>query len=435
MSIADLFQNIGDGVQNAAQGFGQAFQPPADPNAINPQYGMSEGDVQAAKMANLQQMSRTLIAASQSMPGSDRAQILAQMPSTNDISKQLYTMAQARLMNTQAQDANIKLQRQQQAIQAMQSPDFQAQLGNQLGDREKAIFGAYMTAGDPAGALDYLKTNDMMRARFGGGMSGLPGGSVGPDGMPLTGDALLGQMTPEAAGVIKGIANYDLDPTKVAGTQNGARQRLLSAVMQYDPTYDMSQYGARAAMRKSVTSGNYSQSINAANLVIQHLDALQQAADSLNNTNMPLVNSAKNQYLAQTGDPRIKAFQTAADAASAELAKVFKGVGATSEQEINSWRSTLSPNASPDQIKAAIQMATSNLLASRLDTIRTQYQSVMGKPGDFTMLTPHSRAVLQKMGVDPTQIDVGGGGLAGSAPAAAGGPSIDDLVNKYRTKQ
>jgi hypothetical protein len=116
----------------------------------------------------------------------------------------------------------------------------------------------------------------------------------------------------------------------------------------------------------------------------------------------------------------LKDFNTVADAAASELAKVFKGTGASSEEEIKNWRANLDPNASPAQLKAAIHTAITDLLGSRLDTIRSQYQATMGKPADFTILTPHSRAVLKSLGVDPSQLEQGNGAQPGVDVGAPG---------------
>jgi hypothetical protein len=151
MPITDLFRNIASGAQNAAQGFTQGFQPPDDPNAIDPQTGFRSGDVQQAKLANLQRVSSILMAAGQSMSGSDRAQLLAQI-GNNDPVKQLYTMAQARLMNNQSQAAQDKTAKQQQVLDKLRGLD----ISSFATDKEKALYGAYLDAGDPDGALDML---------------------------------------------------------------------------------------------------------------------------------------------------------------------------------------------------------------------------------------------------------------------------------------
>lgn len=233
-------------------------------------------------------------------------------------------------------------------------------------------------------------------------------------------DAYLAALDPNMQSIVKGLANYELDLPKISSIRGNQRMQLAAAAKRYDPSFDMTQYGARAAMRKSMTSGNYSQAINSSNLVIQHLDSLKKAAADLGNTDYKMLNAGKNLWNSQTGDPAITKFNTIADAAASELAKVFKGVGVTSDAEIREWRKNLDPNSSPEQIKASIETAISQLLASRLDTIRSQFGAAMGRPADFTILTAHSRAVIRALGIDPDQLEHGGGDGV-TAPSGGGG--------------
>lgn len=249
----------------------------------------------------------------------------------------------------------------------------------------------------------------------------------------------LAQLDPGTARLVQDIADYKMDISKVTSLRGNERRQVAQLVGQYDPSFDMTQYGARAAMRKSITSGSYSQALNSSNLVIQHLDALSKAVDDLHNTGIQPWNAASNALKNASGDPAITKFNTIADAAASELAKVFKGTGATDLASVEEWRRNLSANASPDQIHAAIDTAVGDLLKSRIDTINTQYQSAMGKPAKFTFLTPHSRQVLQDLGLDPTALDptatppASGGGDA-SATGGANAPAdadIDALIKQY----
>lgn len=140
MAITDLFQNFASG-----------FRAPENPQEIDPQTGMSLGDTHDAKMQSLRNMSSLFLAAGQSMSGADRAKILMQMGDATDPTKRLYTMAQARLMNQNVSDAMEKRQRREQALQALGSYNLEG-----LSERERAVYGAYIQAGDPDGALEFL---------------------------------------------------------------------------------------------------------------------------------------------------------------------------------------------------------------------------------------------------------------------------------------
>jgi hypothetical protein len=74
----------------------------SDPKAINPTYGVPEGDVRQAAINQLGQMSALLLAAGQPMEGSQRAQLLAQVGNTgSQFNTNLYNAAQRRLMTSQ----------------------------------------------------------------------------------------------------------------------------------------------------------------------------------------------------------------------------------------------------------------------------------------------------------------------------------------------
>ncbi len=253
----------------------------------------------------------------------------------------------------------------------------------------------------------------------GGGAVGqeLPGVSLGADGLPdpAAQKAFLDSIPDTGTRkLVQGLANYEIDPTKTFSLKGNHRERAVALAKQYDPTYDQTQFGARSAMRKSMTSGPYSQVLNATNQVIQHIDALNTAYDGLNNTSYPAWNAVSNAAATETGNEKIQKakgeFDTSADAVASELAKVFKGTGASSEQEVLEWRQNLSPNMPPAQFKASLNTLIGKLLASRLDTLNAQFKASMGTPADFRTLTPHTKEVLSKFG-----IDLGSGALGDTA--------------------
>lgn len=280
---------------------------------------------------------------------------------------------------------------------------------------------------DPNNPLNAMKTGG-----FGQAMSGNAQVSTDNSGIPdpVQQQDFLKSLPPGTASLVKGVINYQLDPTKVSSMRGNQRQQLIQLAQEADPSFDMTQYGARAAMRKSITSGTYSQALNSANLVIQHLDALSKAADALHNQSFTPWNAVSNATKNVTGDPTITNFKVAADAAGSELAKVFKGSGASDVQSIQEWRNNLDANSSPEQIHQAIATAVGDLLKSRIDTIANQYHSAMGRPADFNFLTAHSRQVLSDLGIDPSSLDPESAAAGStqpvadqSAPAQAGAPA------------
>ena len=213
-----------------------------------------------------------------------------------------------------------------------------------------------------------------------------------------TGDALISQLDPQFAALVKGIADYDIDPNSLRRSGIGKHQvgMILGVVKQYDPSYDQTQYTAKNKLRADFTSGKAANNSRSLNTAVAHLDTLQKTVDELNNGNFPALNKAENWWITQKGDKRVRAFNTAATAVESELAAVFKGMGAT-DQEIKAWRDNFDSSSSHEQLKAGIDKAI-ELMGGRLDALRSQYQVGMGKPADFHILNGESRSILGRLG-------------------------------------
>lgn len=224
--LGSAVQSAGQGAGAMFQNMGQQFQPPADPRAINPQYGVPEGDVYNQRMESLRRMSALFMAAGQSMSGRDRAMLLAQL-GDNDPSKSLYTMAQTRLMNRQVQDAERKRTMQEQALEKLRAG---VGLSENFDSRERELFNLYLEAGDLEGALDVVSK---VRQQRGQGVL-LPDGSQSTLGVlkdnnndwnknwqpMIRGAREAFSIADEARAAIKsGVFSGSLGPAKMAATK------------------------------------------------------------------------------------------------------------------------------------------------------------------------------------------------------------------------
>jgi hypothetical protein len=104
-----MADGILDGISNAVGGVGDFFLNRgryADPNAINPQFGVPEADVRQAGINTLANVSALLLAAGQPMSGSERAKLLAGIgPALGGMQTDIYKASQARLMTAQQRTA------------------------------------------------------------------------------------------------------------------------------------------------------------------------------------------------------------------------------------------------------------------------------------------------------------------------------------------
>jgi hypothetical protein len=216
-----------------------------------------------------------------------------------------------------------------------------------------------------------------------------------------TGEGVLQNVSAPLRESIKGLANYEVDPSSFParvghGSNQMDRATAIGLAKALDPSYDETQYKAKAAVRKDFTSGKSAFNIRSLNTAIGHLDAFAKAGAELENSSVQLWNKVANAGLNATGDPRVTRFLSTADAVSGEMATIFKNSSGT-DQEIKAWREHLSSASSPEQIKATTEQLI-ELMASRLEALDGQYQSGMGKPRDFRFLNDKSAGILQKLG-------------------------------------
>lgn len=215
----------------------------------------------------------------------------------------------------------------------------------------------------------------------------------------------LQNLPSNVASIVKGLANYSLNPssfsTSAKQAQGGLTQgELVNLASQYDPTYSQSNYANRQALVKNFTSGQYSQNINALNTAVGHIADLTGNFTALGNTGFTPYNAAKNTVESIFGSGAQGAATLNISAATGELATAFKKSGAT-DAEISSL-GTLDANSSPDQVKA-YQTAATQLLASRLSALEDTFTAGMGKPPAQGFLSSDSQSALlqlQQSGVD-----------------------------------
>ena len=219
-----------------------------------------------------------------------------------------------------------------------------------------------------------------------------------PGAFPVgTGDAVLKGLTPQQQTLVKGVANYSIDPNSLVSQRGRGKADLLGLVKQYDPNYDETQYGVKSDLRKSFTSGADAQNVQALNTVAHHLNLLDQANDALNNGNLQVLNQIANAYKVKAGgDSAPVVFGAIKNAVSGELGNVFKKSGAT-DPEIASIGSTISDSFSKGITKNVIG-ADVGLVQGRLKALQFKYENGMGKPADFKIISPEAEQTFNRLG-------------------------------------
>jgi hypothetical protein len=188
----------------------------------------------------------------------------------------------------------------------------------------------------------------------------------------------------------------------------------LSLASQYDPSFSASQYNVRMKTRLDFTSGQSSRVVNSLNTVMGHLDTLKKRAAELKPGWSPAYNYLSNLLKTQSGSPVVKNFLMARDAVAHELMRAFRQTGG-SVSEVREWQSNISQAGSAEQLDGAIDQAL-DLMDSRLEALRNQYEKGMGKPLDFDLLNPKSQEILARL-------------RSGQAGLQQGGPQVPEGWN------
>jgi hypothetical protein len=261
-------------------------------------------------------------------------------------------------------------------------------------------------------------------ANSAGASSGIPAGA---DGQPMQGPELLAHLEktdPMAAAGVKGL---------LAGNTNAAArnlQKLAPLASLVDPTFSMATFPQRVALQKSYLGGGKNfQEMQAINTVAGHLVNLADAADALNNTRFPLVNSVVNAFQQNAGDPRVDVFNATKQAVSNELSKAYRG-GHVTEGDVREWQQNISSAKSPDQLRSVIGQFN-ELLMSKRKALEDGYKQGMGPtppPSEFTSISGHAQDAFDKV-MNWSQ----GGAAPSKGPTAPTSPSAAPAISEGTT--
>lgn len=157
-------------------------------------------------------------------------------------------------------------------------------------------------------------------------------------------------------------------------------------------------------VQRDFTSGKSAQTLNAFNTAIKHLDALDSASTALGNGNLRALNSIGAKYGVETGDSAPAVFQATKTAVAGEIAKAFKGSGAT-DQEIGEINDSINRAQSPSQLHDVVG-SYRQLLGSKKQALQTQYkQGMKGQPA-FGEATPVPKGYVRFQASDGSVHDI-----------------------------
>jgi len=284
-------------------------------------------------------------------------------------------------------------------------------------------------------------------------------GRVAPAGTITDPDALarsrnpaaLQGLSPQQADIVKGLADYRIDPKSLKQTMRVGKQEfpwraaLLDRAGAYDSNFREDGFANHKRINNAYNiDGVIARNTISQDMAIQHIGRALDNTDKLNNAKAQWINEFKAYITGKLPSDKLRdpayrqalsAMKVDVEAVGTELMKVYRGgVGQGSEREIERIMSTLSEFQSPDQLRAALKEAT-QLLYGRIEATATAYNNAMG-PGwerpPTSWMSPRSRDTLVRVyNMDPATGR--SGGEAPAAPAGRGGGwQRDPTTGNYR---
>lgn len=223
-----------------------------------------------------------------------------------------------------------------------------------------------------------------------------------------TGDDFLKTIPVEHRGMVKKVANYEMDP-KTFSTLGGQRERYLNWAAQYDPNFDQKEYNSRFQAVNKFNTGPQGNTVRSLGVAIEHMDTARQMALELKNGSTPAFNKIAQEFAKQTGRPAPTNFDSVKDIVADEVVKgVLGGSGALEDRKV--MAENIRKSASPEQLAGVFDSWT-KLLGGQVEGLKTQYETSTGRKDFESKLTPRAREALRA---------VSGGGDVKSKVEAAG---------------
>lgn len=249
-------------------------------------------------------------------------------------------------------------------------------------------------------------------------------------------DNYLAQLPPQAQTIVKGLANYDLDPKAIPARNPQLKLQILAAVKQYAPSWNENGYNTV----QEFTRGKTSQNIKSIETALNTLAQTKTASDTLGGVdhawilNSP-INHLINMYNGAENNPDLNTYNTLAKNAADETTTAVTG-GKGGVEDRATRASGFAAGQSPSSRNAALNASVQELM-SRLDPVVEQFNNgTTSNISGLDLLSPKARAAYQKlMGKAPEGYHAGVGGEPAQAAPDAQGWQTTEGGTKYRVVQ
>ena len=203
----------------------------------------------------------------------------------------------------------------------------------------------------------------------------------------------------------KNIAEGNLPP--LTGPNS---TRIMNEVLAMKPDYSARDYNLQTSAVKAFNQGIQGNKVRSLNVVMEHFNTLEKAADALQSGDVRAINTVAQFIQTQTGKPAPGNFNAVKEILADEIvAAVVPGVGALADRQ--AVKKTIMAASGPEQLKGIVANYK-ELIGGQLNGLETQYKAGTGR-SDFKSryLTP---AAVQ--GLMPPSAGGGGGAVDTSNP-------------------
>jgi hypothetical protein len=196
----------------------------------------------------------------------------------------------------------------------------------------------------------------------------------------------------------KNIANGNIPP--LTGPNSS---KIMNEVIAIKPDFKASDYGLQTSAVKAFNQGVQGNKVRSLNVVMDHFNTLEKAADALQSGDVRAINAVSQYIQTQTGKPAPTNFDAVKEILADEIvASVVPGTGALADRQ--AIKKTILSSSSPEQLKGVVANYK-ELIGGQLNGLETQYKAGTGK-SDFKSryltqaarqgLTPSSQYVETK---------------------------------------
>ncbi len=238
--------------------------------------------------------------------------------------------------------------------------------------------------------------------------------------LPNKDDAWLNGKTPEQIQAynsipdsekasIKQLVNGDALLTDIVKSRGAKTQQQINDIVTkataIDPSFSINANKQRYTYKQQFQNPNGKDQlqVTAINTALGHLAEFKTASDALGKTVILPYNQLVNFLSKNVGDPKVANLNTVITALAGELASVYKGGGAPTDQETEQWRNSILSSFSNAQT-SGVASTTANLISNKMQSMNNAYKNVMGAYPTNPIIDPAQLNQLSNAGVDVSGI-------------------------------